>query len=332
MKRPCYRSLSKRQEVRNFCECVPKVRVFFFSSHPSFHHLRHYAETFVEGIQEILLRVRNLVARARDWAADARDALCSRGSAANITRLEKVHADSETLPVRVAEMDAVRSTIEHARNWLARAREVLEKRSEPALMATLVNEVNMIPFLQELPEHEILRRKLIGAAALSERLRDILHTKRNRLAEGMKLSYSKVRYLIVSRLKLPSPLTSTCSPHGRAKLVDIERDVDALGVELKECRALEALSKHVKRWRADASHALAHAPDLKQLQKLIITGEGLPVAFPDYLNELREKLSQAEAWVERVRNAVPRAKTRTNIDVEKVRNKWSQFHHTHILF
>lgn len=88
-------------------------------------------------------------------------------------------------------------------------------------------------------------------------------------------------------------------------------------MDIVEWGALSQLSHQVKTWRADALHALRKTPDLKQLQHLIVSGESLPVAFPDYIDDLRAKLAQAEAWVERVRNAVPRQKTRSNIDVKK---------------
>lgn len=102
------------------------------------------------------------------------------------------------------------------------------------------------------------------------------------------------------------------------QLLDVEREVEELGVDIEELPSLGRLSTIVKTWRTEALHALAHTPDIKQLQHLLITGENLPVTFPGCLLELRSKLIRAEAWVERVRDALPRAKTRSNNELKKV--------------
>lgn len=98
------------------------------------------------------------------------------------------------------------------------------------------------------------------------------------------------------------------------------------GVVFKEARALEELFVRVESWRGSAQAAVENSPDLKQLQQLITAGEAFPVEFPTLLEQLQSKLAQAETWVERVRNAVPRQnKTRRTADVEKVCTRHEAF-------
>lgn len=276
-------------------------------------------ETFVEGIQDVLMDVRSVVDKVRDWSASARDVLAAQGSAATITRLEKVLAEADLLPVRAPEVDALVSVIEHVNNWRTRTRKALESKSEWTLLADLLNEASMMPVLQQLIEHGKLRAKLVGAAELSERLRDILDPKCNRTSDGAKLSFSKVREVSNPRIMGLLALRCCYDLRTRFQLLDVEREVEELGVHIEELAFLDRLSILVKTWQNEASHALAHTPDIKQLQHLLITGENLPVAFPDCLFGLRSKLARAEAWIERVRDALPRAKTRSTNELKKVR-------------
>jgi hypothetical protein len=147
----------------------------------------------VEEIQDILLSIRKLVSMARNWSSTARDALCALGPEASIVRLEKLQAEAAEMPIIVDERDALISTIQQGRNWIERAQKALAERSEVSLITSLLKEVCMIPFLQQLTEYGQLRSKMAGATSLSRLLRDILQPKRNRIADASKkLSFSKV--------------------------------------------------------------------------------------------------------------------------------------------
>ena len=75
---------------------------------------------------------------------------------------------------------------------------------------------------------------------------------------------------------------------------------------------------HSRKWCDEAEKALSLNPDLKHLQSLISTGESLPIAYPDLVVSLQAKVTQAETWIERARNAIPHKKTRKHADTEKV--------------
>lgn len=103
------------------------------------------------------------------------------------------------------------------------------------------------------------------------------------------------------------------------QLQELQRQSRELGVMFKEACVLDETVGRIESWRQNAEKAIAQTPDLKQLQQLISTGESLPVEFPNLLHALQDKMKQAEMWVERVRNIVPRPnRTRRSADNEKV--------------
>jgi hypothetical protein len=284
-------------------------------------------ETFVEQLQASLRVARTLAGKARDWGSRSRDAL----AAGDAALLEKLAEEARTaLPVGVPEAKAVSAAVAAIKGWRARAAACLpgptlaaatpatpaaasassSRSSSPPpppppkkvamrVVAALLEEASATVFLSRCqPEHRLLKALVLDAKALSERLGRELGLGGGNGGGGggggngpRKMSW--------------------------ARLTELELEVGSVGVVMKETSALEKLSKRVHAWKAEAEGAMAHSPDLKHLSHLIDLGDALPVAFPLELGALRAKLAQAEAWVERVRSAVPQKATRKNAVVEK---------------
>jgi len=249
-------------------------------------------ETFADEVQSSLLVVRSLLGECRDWSARVRDALCAKGQAADVQNLHELAERASELSVCPAELEMLETMARKIESWKARALEALESECDESALVALIDEACSTPFLGEQAEYGQLVRKAGAATLLTGRLIEALQPKKQREMEGGRLTWPK--------------------------LEDLEADLLATKVNLKEGAALRQLMKHIREWCAGAEKAVTETPDLKCLQQLIGAGELLPVSFPVLLEMLQAKLAQAEAWVERVRNAVPQKKTRKNAVTEKV--------------
>ena len=277
----CPRSLS--------CTCTPYVCVLLF------------AEAFVESVQGVLLALRRRLAIARDWSAKARDALCSASDVIDPEILRALVQEARDLPLKLdLEVEAMLGAAARIEAWRDRAKGLLSGTATLHALASLQEEAHALPFLKQQPEFQLLTEKADTAVALLRRAREVVPSKKRNHASHHSSSSSEGE-----------------KKHAASVIYALEADILGSGLELREAGPLLDLAKKVRDWQSDATSALAQTPDLKQLQSLLATGESLPVTLGKELGALREKLAAAEAWVERVRSAVPLKKTRKNADVEK---------------
>ena len=255
----------------------------------------------MESVQAVLLALRRRLATARDWSAKARDALCTVSDVIDPADLRALADEARDLPLKLdLEADALLGAATRIESWRDRAKGLLSGTASLHALASLQEEAHAAPFLKQQPEFKLLTEKAHSAVALLRRARELVPSKKRNHASHHAHSTSEGE-----------------KKHAAAVIYALEADIQGSGLELREAGPLLDLAKKVREWQNDATSALAQTPDLKQLQSLLASGESLPVTLGKELRALREKLATAEAWVERVRNAVPLKKTRKNADVEK---------------
>ena len=89
-----------------------------------------------------------------------------------------------------------------------------------------------------------------------------------------------------------------------------------LGVQFVEGERLQTYVNDAQEWCRDSEACLGQATSLDRLQGLLSRATLIPVDLTQERERLGSKLQEANAWVARVRSAVPRKRTRRGLDGE----------------